>query len=536
VASINYRYTTQQPFPGPFEDAVRAIQFLRHHALEYQLDPGRFAAVGPSAGAGLSLYLALHDDFADPAAGDPIARQSTRLTCAVGIDAQVSYDYRFYRAHGLELAMVNVRYQQMYGIESAAAFDQPRHHATAEACAPINFLNRGDPPLYFHYRTPDSFPPASIAHAVHHPLQGRITRAKAQSLDVPAYVHVEDEYGPGFDYIDFLIRCLTGQALPAAGNTAPSATEPTSKNHRMLRNLFKTYPQADANSDCILTRSEMDAFRTPPTQRDVAYGYHERQTLDLYTLKTDRPTPLVIFIHGGGFTGGDKDVIWPEIVQRCQAAGLSVASINYRLSTDQPFPASFVDSARAVQFLRFYARHYNLDPTRFAVAGNSAGGGISLWLAMHDDMARPGSADPIARQSTRVACASVVNAQVSYDYRFYREHGLDMAMQDRRFWKMYGLEKPEQFDDPRHYSVAEQTAAITHLSAGDPPMYLSYEISDAMPPTSVSQAVHHPLHARLLRERAEPLGVPVLIHAGAEHQKIDYLEFLARVLNGQPLS
>jgi acetyl esterase/lipase len=243
----------------------------------------------------------------------------------------------------------------------------------------------------------------------------------------------------------------------------------------------------------------------------------------------------VIFIHGGGFTGGDKDIIWPEIVQRCQAAGLSVASIDYRLSTDQPFPTSFVDSARAVQFLRYYARRYNLDPDRFAVTGNSAGGGISLWLAMHDDMAQADSRDPIARQSTRVAGASVINAQVSYDYRFYREHGLEMAMEDQRFWKMYGLEKSGQFDDPRHYAVAEQTAAITHLSAGDPPMYLTYEISDAMPPTSISQAVHHPLHARILRNRAEPLNVRVLINAGDERQEMDYLEFLARVLTGQPL-
>lgn len=334
---------------------------------------------------------------------------------------------------------------------------------------------------------------------------------------------------------DFLIRCLKDHPLPPPETGAVAVKEPTSENHRVLRNLLKTYPRADANGDGVLTRSEMDAFRTPPTHRDVAYGKHERQTLDLYLVKSERPAPLVIFIHGGGFTGGDKDVIWPEIVQRCQAAGLSVASINYRLSTDQPFPASFVDSARAVQFLRFHARGYNVDPTRFAVTGNSAGGGISLWLAMHDDMARPDSPDPIARESTRVAGASVINAQVSYDYRFYREHGLGMAMEDSRFWKMYGLESPEQFDHPRHYSVAEHTAAITHLSAGDPPMYFLYEISDSMPPTNVSQAVHHPLQARLLRERAEPLNVPVFIHAGKERQAIDYLDFLARVLTKQSL-
>src|SRR5690606_405539 len=74
-------YSTQQPFPAPITDAGRAIQFLRHHAEEYNLNPDRVAAWGGSAGAATSMWLALHEDLADPDAEDPVLRQSTRLTC-----------------------------------------------------------------------------------------------------------------------------------------------------------------------------------------------------------------------------------------------------------------------------------------------------------------------------------------------------------------------------------------------------------------------------------------------------------------------
>ena len=73
------------------------------------------------------------------------------------------------------------------------------------------------------------------------------------------------------------------------------------------------------------------------------------------------------------------------------------------------------DAARAVQFLRSKAGEWNIDKTRIAATGGSAGACSSLWLAFHDDMAKPDSPDPVARESTRLTAAAVNGAQTSLD-------------------------------------------------------------------------------------------------------------------------
>jgi acetyl esterase/lipase len=74
---------TTAPFPAPQRDAARAIQFLRSKATVWNIDPARVVAFGGSAGAGISLWLALHADLAETNSPDPVARQSTRLLVAM---------------------------------------------------------------------------------------------------------------------------------------------------------------------------------------------------------------------------------------------------------------------------------------------------------------------------------------------------------------------------------------------------------------------------------------------------------------------
>lgn len=99
VVSIHYRLVpaateagVKPPVSWPIHDAARALQFVRGKAESWHLDKTRVAASGGSAGACTSLWLAFHDDLADPASNDPIARESTRLTCAAVIRAQTSLD------------------------------------------------------------------------------------------------------------------------------------------------------------------------------------------------------------------------------------------------------------------------------------------------------------------------------------------------------------------------------------------------------------------------------------------------------------
>jgi len=99
VVAPNYRLiprtpgtAIKPPVKAPLLDAVRALQFVRSKASEWNIDKARIGAAGGSAGACSSLWLAYHDDLANPDSEDPIARESTRLQCAAVIGAQTTLD------------------------------------------------------------------------------------------------------------------------------------------------------------------------------------------------------------------------------------------------------------------------------------------------------------------------------------------------------------------------------------------------------------------------------------------------------------
>src|SRR5439155_20039994 len=97
VVSVNYRYISQSqevvpPVKAPLHDAARALQLVRSKAKEWNIDKERIGASGGSAGACSSLWLAFHDDLADPNSSDLIAHESTRLWCAAVSGAQTTLD------------------------------------------------------------------------------------------------------------------------------------------------------------------------------------------------------------------------------------------------------------------------------------------------------------------------------------------------------------------------------------------------------------------------------------------------------------
>ena len=95
VVAINYRYVTSDespPVKAPLHDAARALQFVRSKAKEWNINKNRIGATGGSAGACSSLWLAFHDDLADPKNKDPILRESSRLQCAAVTGAQTTLD------------------------------------------------------------------------------------------------------------------------------------------------------------------------------------------------------------------------------------------------------------------------------------------------------------------------------------------------------------------------------------------------------------------------------------------------------------
>lgn len=171
--------------------------------------------------------------------------------------------------------------------------------------------------------------------------------------------------------------------------------------------------------------AQVAAPKTQPTEANVPYGKHPKQVVDFYKAKSEMPTPVVLNIHGGGWGGGSKLSVAPDTYLR---EGVSVVSVEYRLLKEAtadgvkpPVQGPMGDAARALQFVRSKAKEWNLDPTRIAATGSSAGACTSLWLTFHDDLADPKSEDSVARQSTRVLFAAVGGAQTSLDPKQMRE-------------------------------------------------------------------------------------------------------------------
>lgn len=297
---------------------------------------------------------------------------------------------------------------------------------------------------------------------------------------------------------------------------------------RMLAFLLATLAAATAMAQPPMAMTET---KPVPEYRNLAYGPHERHVLDLWQAKEEGPRPLVIFFHGGGFAGGDKWNMPRELLDACLEKGISVASANYRLARTAPFPAPMLDGARVVQFLRHRAQSLNLDPTRFAAVGNSAGAGISLWVAFHDDLREEDNADPVLRESSRLQCIAVIGGQGTYDPRFIKKHIGGRTYEHPALPPLFGLSL-EELDSPKAFAVYEKAAAMTYISADDPPLFGFYtEPWDMLPPypddsdtilhpefgkevegqPKPGALIHHPQFGVALKEKLEPLGVPVVL-------------------------
>jgi len=261
-----------------------------------------------------------------------------------------------------------------------------------------------------------------------------------------------------------------------------------------------------------------------PTAANVSYGPHERNVLDFWQAKSDKPTPLVFCIHGGGWVNGDKSSYYGA-VKAYLDNGISVVTINYRLMAQAneqkvmpPVKAPLEDAARALQFVRSKAKNWNIDKTRIGATGGSAGGCSSLWLAFHDDMADPKSSDPIARESTRLYCAAVNGAQVSLDPKEVREWLPNYSYGAHAF----GLKNLDEVEKQRDKLAdwIKEYSPITHVTKDDPPIGLYYTgVKGAKVGENHPDPTHSPILGLKLAEKLKAAGVEVVFHSNTEPNK-----------------
>lgn len=180
--------------------------------------------------------------------------------------------------------------------------------------------------------------------------------------------------------------------------------------------------------------------------------------LDLYVPSGEGPHPCALVVHGGGWTGGSKEAFRPFAMQLA-ARGFVVATSQYRLATESPFPGAVEDCKAAVRWLRANAPAYKLDASRIGAVGGSAGGHLVGMVATTSDPAQFEGSGGNATQSSALQAAVLMGAGVDQATRA-KESPTPIKSQLVFFGGTYA-EKP---------AVYEAASPITHLSPKTPPL------------------------------------------------------------------
>ncbi|QDV26389.1 alpha/beta hydrolase fold domain-containing protein [Aureliella helgolandensis] len=293
------------------------------------------------------------------------------------------------------------------------------------------------------------------------------------------------------------------------------------------------------------------ADATPATFTDMPYGKHFRQSMDVWLASASTPTPLVFYLHGGGWSAQDKTDIHQHLdVREFLNAGISVASVNYRLLQDAnaaevspPVQWPLQDAARALQYLRSNAEAWKIDSARIGACGVSAGGCSSLWLALHDEMAEENSDDLVARESTRLLCAAGKAPQTSLDPQQLKEWIPNYEYGGSAFG-FPGATRPDSFAlflAARDSLLPEiqRYSPIEHASQDDPPIFMEFPAQDKAPILGERQTdpTHSAVSGLMLQQRLHALGVDSELRYQGDRKtgSANMQQFLMRQLKGDGL-
>ncbi len=269
-----------------------------------------------------------------------------------------------------------------------------------------------------------------------------------------------------------------------------------------------------------------------PTEYDVAYGPHPKQVMHFWKAESDKLTPLLLFIHGGGWTGGGRMSGLSGMLPALLKAGISVASVEYRFISEAtadgeqpPVNGPMHDAARALQFVRSKSAEWNIDKKRIAASGGSAGACSSLWLAFHPDMADPQSSDPVARESTRLLCAAVSAPQTTLDPQQMKDWTPNSSYGAHAFGFVGDTAKKiSSFDSflagrEKILPWIAEYSPYALVTSDDPPIYMNFST-----PPALGQPQKDPTHTSnfgvKLQEHCKEAGVECqLVYPGAPDVK-----------------
>ncbi len=269
--------------------------------------------------------------------------------------------------------------------------------------------------------------------------------------------------------------------------------------------------------------------------KDIPYDGFPETKFDIFMPHTTGPAPLVIFFHGGGFVGGDKQDIYDQDrgkaeIQALLSKGIAYASVNYRLlkqnGETEGVRKPLHDARRALQFIRHHAAQLNVDKTRIGLYGASAGAGTALWIALNGEMADPGAADPVRRESTRVKAVAASGTQATYDIEkweteVFQDYGLHLPQivsmaGSNRLFGFYGISTQAEYSTPAIAAYRAEVDMFDLMTPDDPPLWLENRNPATGVPADRNELFHHYKHAEALMIRAAAAGISHIVHMPAK--------------------
>ena len=191
-ASIDYRLAGTELLPAAVHDAARAIQFLRTKAKEWNFNPARIAVIGGSAGAASSLWLAYHDDMADPKSDDPVLRQSSRVCGAVAMGGQTTLDPFLLEK---KIGPACIQHAMIWKTVGAKSIEDlmenwRQYEDLSLQCSPVTHVSKDDPPVFLNYGKPAPIPVIK-GDGIHHAGFGRLLKEKCKKMGIDCYLQVK---------------------------------------------------------------------------------------------------------------------------------------------------------------------------------------------------------------------------------------------------------------------------------------------------------------------------------------------------------
>ena len=207
----------------------------------------------------------------------------------------------------------------------------------------------------------------------------------------------------------------------------------------------------------------------------LRYGDHPRQQLDLYLpMETGRPTPLIVLIHGGGWTAGARGPLAGEAL--FVRHGFAVARIEYRYATQAPHPAQIDDCRAALDLLRRDADALGIDPGQVVVMGHSAGGHLASLLAC----------------TTPGVCAAV-NLAGPTDLR--HAYACALAGGEAEQWKLDVFRVLLGGDPEQRQDAARSASPLAWISPTTPPHLLLFGTADDVVAVTEGERFHAAMQA-----------------------------------------